>query len=75
MNPPIQEFVDHAHRNRIATIIISYLNEPPSPEMAESIIKLGPDVLIVSLDGLTQEIYETYRVGGRLDRVLDNIIG
>ena len=41
--------------------------------MAESLIKSGLDVLIVSLDGTTQKVYEIYRVGGKLDRVLDNI--
>ena len=29
--------------------------------------------MIVSLDGLTQDVYETYRVNGHLDRVLDNL--
>ena len=28
---------------------------------------------MVSIDGVTQEVYETYRVGGRLDRVMDNL--
>ena len=49
------------------------LNKPLSPQMAEDIIKSGLDVMIVSLDGVTQEVYEKYRVGGRLDRVLDNV--
>jgi MoaA/NifB/PqqE/SkfB family radical SAM enzyme len=49
------------------------LNKQLSPETAENIIKSGLDVMIISLDGLTQEVYETYRVGGRLERVLDNI--
>jgi len=31
----------------------------------------GLDSLIISLDGITQESYEKYRVGGQLDRVLD----
>ena len=41
--------------------------------MAEQVIKSGPDVLIVSLDGVTQDVYEVYRVNGHLDRVLDNL--
>ena len=73
LNRRIHEFVAYAHKNKIATIISSNLNKRLSLEMAENIIKSGLDVMIISLDGLTQEVYETYRVGGRLDRVLDNI--
>ena len=73
LNRRIHEFVAYAHRNKIATIMSSNLNKPLTHEMAENIIKSGLDVLIVSLDGVTQEVYETYRVGGRLDRALDNL--
>ncbi len=41
--------------------------------MAEQVIRSGLDVLIVSLDGVTQDVYEIYRVTGHLDRVLDNL--
>ena len=73
LNRRIHEFVAYAHQNRIATIMSTNLVKPLSPEMTENIIKSGLDVLIVSLDGVTQEVYEKYRVGGRLDRVLDNL--
>ena len=73
LNKRIHEFVDYAHRNSIATIISTNLNKPLTPEMAENIIKAGLDVMIISIDGVTQEVYEQYRVGGRLDRVLDNL--
>lgn len=73
LNRRIHEFVAYAHENKIATIMSTNLNKQLSPETAENIIKSGLDVMIISLDGLTQEVYETYRVGGRLERVLDNI--
>ena len=73
LNRRIHEFVAYAHQKKIATIISTNLNRPLTPEMAENIIKSGLDVMIISLDGVTQEVYETYRIGGRLDRVLDNI--
>ena len=41
--------------------------------MVESLIRSRLDTLIVSIDGTTQDVYEVYRVGGRLDRVLENI--
>ena len=31
----------------------------------------GLDRLIISLDGTTQEVYQQYRVGGRLEKVLE----
>ena len=68
LNRRIHEFVAYAHQNRIATIMSTNLNKPLTPEMADNIIKSGLDVMIVSLDGVTQEVYEKYRVGGRLDR-------
>ena len=73
LNRRIHEFVSYAHQNRIATIMSTNLNKPLTPDMAENIITSGLDVMIVSLDGVTQEVYEQYRVGGRLDRVLDNL--
>jgi radical SAM protein with 4Fe4S-binding SPASM domain len=41
------------------------------PERAEAIVASGLDRLIISIDGMTQETYSSYRVGGRLDKVLE----
>ena len=73
LNPRIHEYIAYAHKQKIATIISSNLNKPLTPEMAEQVIRSGLDVLIVSLDGVTQDVYEIYRVTGHLDRVLDNL--
>ena len=73
LNPQIDRFIAYAHEKRIATIMSSNLNKPLTPEMAEHLVRSGLDVLIVSLDGTTQEVYQVYRVNGYLDRVLDNI--
>ena len=37
---------------------------------AEEIVSSGLDRLIISIDGLTQETYEQYRVHGKLDKVI-----
>ena len=73
LNPQIDRFIAYAHQKRIATIVSSNLNKPLTPEMAERLVRSGLDVLIVSLDGTTQDVYEVYRVNGHLDRVLENI--
>ena len=36
-------------------------------------IKSGLDELIISIDGTTQEVYESYRVGGSLEKVISGI--
>ena len=73
LNKEIDSYVAYAHKANIATIISSNLNKPLTPDMAERLIRSGLDVLIVSLDGTTQEVYQIYRVAGYLDRVLDNL--
>ena len=73
LNKEIDRYVAYAHKANIATMISSNLNKPLTPDMAERLIRSGLDVLIISLDGTTQEVYKVYRVGGYLDRVLDNI--
>ena len=73
LNQRIHEYIEYAHKQKIATIISSNLNKPLTPEMAEQVVKSGLDVMIVSLDGVTQDVYEIYRVTGHLDRVLDNL--
>ena len=73
LNRRIDEFIAYAHEARIATTISTNLNKPLKKEMAERIIRSGLDTMIVSIDGITQEVYEKYRVGGRLDKVLANL--
>lgn len=73
LNKEIDRYVAYANEANVATVMSSNLNKPLTPEMAESLIRSGLDALIISLDGTTQEVYQVYRVGGHLDRVLDNI--
>jgi radical SAM protein with 4Fe4S-binding SPASM domain len=40
-------------------------------EMAEKTVRSGLKRLIISIDGLTQSTYESYRVGGKLDKVIE----
>jgi MoaA/NifB/PqqE/SkfB family radical SAM enzyme len=42
-------------------------------EKAKKLIESGISVIIVSIDGMTQEIYERYRVGGDLKKVLKGL--
>ena len=42
-------------------------------ETAKRTIESGLDRLIISIDGITQEVYEKYRIGGKLSKVLDGV--
>lgn len=40
-------------------------------EVARKTVESGLDRLIISIDGTTQEVYEQYRVGGNINKVLE----
>ena len=42
-------------------------------DSAEDMIASGLDYLIVAVDGITEESYTKYRIGGSLEKVLDNL--
>ena len=44
-----------------------------SDDHIDEVVRYGLDVLKVSCDGATQEVYQEYRVGGDIDQVLDNV--
>ena len=40
-------------------------------EVAKKTVESGLDRLIISIDGTTQDVYSSYRVGGNLDKVVE----
>ncbi|TLX73898.1 radical SAM protein [Labilibacter sediminis] len=44
-----------------------------SYEQALKVVKSGLDTLIVSFDGVTQKVYEQYRVGGDIQKVFEGV--
>ncbi len=44
-----------------------------TPQKAEETVKSGLDRIIISLDGLDQQTYEQYRVGGNFNQVMAGI--
>ena len=73
LNKDIDRYIAYAHKARMATTISTNLNKPLTADMVDRLIHSGLDTMIVSIDGVTQEVYEQYRVLGRLDRVLANL--
>ncbi len=70
LNPAFLDLVKYACSKKIYTATSTnahYLNDANARKTIES----GLDRLIISIDGTTQETYESYRVGGQLNKVLD----
>ncbi len=70
LNPDFLKMVDVANQNKIYTITSTnahYLNE----ENSINTIKSKLDKLIISVDGITQEVYEQYRIGGNIAKVIE----
>jgi radical SAM protein with 4Fe4S-binding SPASM domain len=72
LNPDLFEMINYASQKGIYTITSTnghFLNQKNS----EKIIKSGLDKLIISLDGISPEIYQIYRQGGNLNKVIEGI--
>lgn len=70
LNPRFLELVKFASSKGIYTATSTnahYLTE----EAARKTIESGLDRLIISIDGTTQEVYEQYRIGGKLEKVIE----
>lgn len=70
LNPSFLDMVRYASAKGIYTATSTnghYLTD----ENARRTVESGLDRLIISLDGTTQDVYQQYRVGGQLDKVLE----
>jgi radical SAM protein with 4Fe4S-binding SPASM domain len=70
LNPGFLDMVKYASDKKIYTVTSTnahYLDE----ENAKQTVVSGLDRIIISIDGTTQETYESYRVGGQLNKVLE----
>jgi radical SAM protein with 4Fe4S-binding SPASM domain len=69
INPKFLEMVQYAHEQGIYTSTSTnahFLND----ENAKKTVESGLDRMIISVDGTTQETYESYRKEGKLETVL-----
>jgi radical SAM protein with 4Fe4S-binding SPASM domain len=69
LNKDFLELVKYATSKRIYTATSTnahYLND----ENARKTVESGLDRLIISIDGTTQETYQSYRIGGQLEKVI-----
>ncbi len=69
LNPDFLKMVKYANAKNIYTATSTnahYLTD----ENAKLTVESGLDRLIISIDGTTQDVYEQYRIGGKLEKVL-----
>lgn len=70
INPNFLEMVAYAHSKKIYTTTSTNAHFLTT-QKAEETIKSGLNRLTISIDGTTQETYESYRKGGSLTKVLE----
>lgn len=72
LHPEICTAIRQAHQSGVFTST-STNGHFLSMEMSEKIVLSGLDQLIISIDGTSQEIYQQYRIGGQLEKVLQGV--
>ena len=70
LHPQFLDIVKSAKEKRIYTATSTNAHFIDDKK-AKEIVSSGLDRLIISIDGLTQETYESYRVNGTLQKVID----
>lgn len=70
LNPSFLEMVSHANTQGVYTITSTNAHYM-TPENAQKTVLSGLDKLVISIDGTSQEVYEQYRRGGSLEKVLE----
>jgi MoaA/NifB/PqqE/SkfB family radical SAM enzyme len=73
LNKDIFDIIRLTTDRGIATNMSSNLSLKHQENLGERLVRSGLEYLIVSLDGVTQETYEQYRVRGDINLVFDNM--
>ena len=72
MHPKVAEIVSLVSSHNVLTDISTHFNLK-NTAVLDAVLDAGLNHLKLSIDGATQEVYEQYRVRGRLDVVLENV--
>lgn len=64
-----RDIIERTHRRRIYTLLSTNCTLI-TPHMADEMVGSGLDYLVCAVDGLTQESYAAYRVGGKVEDAL-----
>lgn len=72
LNKNLAKLINYAHKANIFTST-STNAQLLNSDKAREIVLSGLDKLIISIDGSTQEVYEKYRIGGKLDKAVQGV--
>ena len=72
LNKDIVKIIAYTHKNNVGAEISTNL-QVTDDALLEKLIMTGLDRIIISCDGINQDMYEKYRKGGSFDKVVDNI--
>jgi len=67
LNKDLPQMIREAHEAGLYTLV-STNAQALTPEIAQALVDAGLSRIIVSMDGLTDETYNAYRVGGSLEK-------
>lgn len=74
LNPELPEILEFAHAHGIITEIDEGANlNHASDDVLDALVRFGTSRVRCAIDGVTQSVYERYRVGGSLRNVIKNI--
>jgi MoaA/NifB/PqqE/SkfB family radical SAM enzyme len=69
LHPRILDMVKLANGHGIITFMSTNAQVDPAEVDLQGLVDSGLDMLIISMDGATQEVYENFRAGGQLHRL------
>lgn len=71
LNPELLEMIRYTASKNIKTVTSTNGHFLTDDSFIKELLNSGLTVLIIALDSLRQEHYDTYRVGGKVDRVIE----
>lgn len=72
LHKKLPEMIAYAHKFKIFTSF-STNAQLLNSNTAKALVQSGLEKLVISLDGTTQEVYQKYRIGGKIQLVLNGI--
>jgi radical SAM protein with 4Fe4S-binding SPASM domain len=73
LNPSVLDMISYAQNNGVKVVMSTNGHLLARDNYAERVVTSGLDTLIVAVDGISQETYQQYRQGGRLEQVLEGV--
>lgn len=69
----LTDFISYANNNKIGTIISTSLSVEREEDFWVKLVNSGLDRIVVSIDGVTKDVYNKYRKNGDFNLVIQNL--